>query len=135
MPKQVRIFRRHKPETELPPDSAIADEDDKSASAIDEQDIEGEFNRSDLKALKRLARDYEKSLEYYYTRNRPWRTIWSGFVNGMARGLGIAVGITVLAFILLTILRQLDVMNLPILGNFIADLLEYIENVRKGGIY
>ena len=75
--------------------------------------------------------DYEKTIDYYYLRNKPGRNILVGLVNGMARGLGIAIGITVLAFIVYYILKSLQVMDLPFIGNFIADLLDYIEDVRN----
>lgn len=125
MSAKITIRRHHK---QLPQEQSQLENADTAA-------IEEVFSKEDLRAIKRLARDYEKTFDYYYLRNRPWRMIWTGFISGMARGLGIAVGITVLAFLLLTILRRLEVLDLPFLGNFIADLLEYIDNVRRGGIY
>ena len=48
----------------------------------------------------------------------------------MARGLGFAVGLTVLAFILVSIIQSLNLLNIPIIGDFLADLLEYIDGLR-----
>lgn len=100
---------------------------DKKAATEDEYVL----TKDDIRALKHLARDYEKSIDYYYLRNKPGRNILLGLVNGMARGLGIAIGITVLAFIAYYILKNLQVLDLPFIGNFIADLLDYIEDVRN----
>jgi hypothetical protein len=101
----------------------------------DQAEFENALTKKDLRALKHLARDYEKALDYYYLRHKPWRNILLGLVSGMSQGLGIAIGITVLAFILISILKSLQVLDLPFLGNFLAQLLDYIEHARSGGIY
>ncbi len=56
-------------------------------------------------------------------------TLWLGLLSGMARGLGFAIGFTLLALIFIYILRGL--VDLPLIGNFIAELLSYIESVNK----
>ena len=58
----------------------------------------------------------------------PRRIIFLNFLGGVGRGLGIAVGFTVLGFLLVYILNLLNVVNLPIIGDFISELLLYIES-------
>ena len=100
-----------------------------SGEEIKISENEDKLNKGDLKALKHLARDYEKSIEYYNMRTHKGRTLWLGLLSGMARGLGFAIGFTLLALIFIYILRGL--VDLPVIGNFIADLLVYIEDVRN----
>ena len=52
------------------------------------------------------------------------------FLIGLARGFGIAVGFTLLSAIGIYILNQHNVLNLPIIGDFIAQILEYVEIAR-----
>lgn len=116
------------------PDADVHGPSDQIISVLDQNmSAANEYvlTKDDIRALKHLARDYEKTIDYYYLRNKPGRNILVGLVNGMARGLGIAIGITVLAFIVYYILKSLQVMDLPFIGNFIADLLDYIEDVRN----
>ncbi len=65
----------------------------------------------------------------------PGRMIVSNLLAGMAKGFGFAIGFTVLAFIAFYILRELNVLQLPYIGDFIADLLEYIESVKQVSPY
>jgi|WetSurMetagenome_2_1015567.scaffolds.fasta_scaffold972771_1 hypothetical protein len=101
-----------------------------TAEVVKEPESDYVLTKRDVRALKSLAKSYERTIDYLYTRNRFWRNIFFNLVNGMARGLGIAIGITVLAFIVYYILKSLQVLELPYIGDFIAQLLEYIEDVR-----
>ena len=80
--------------------------------------------------LYRIAADLDKLMEYYSPGKARRRYIISGLLNGMARGVGFAIGVSVLAFLLIRILNSLNVLDLPIIGDFIADLMEYVEEAR-----
>lgn len=92
-----------------------------------------QLTHDELKALQKLAACYNKSLEYMQEKSKPWRFIWINLILGMAKGFGVAVGITVLAFIALKLLTSLQILNLPIIGEFIAELIDYINNIRNFG--
>lgn len=79
--------------------------------------------------VERLALALERSnvLDYTLLLQRPWRMIWINFVGGMARGLGIGIGFTVLSAILLYALRGLMLANLPIIGDLIATIVRLVE--------
>lgn len=91
------------------------------------------LSREEIRALKKLAVSYEASLDYLMWRSRPWRHILQNLFMGMAKGLGIAIGISLLAFIAWKILSSLQILNLPIIGDFIAELLDYISRIRDFG--
>lgn len=82
------------------------------------------------KRLEKVSQDLEKAkiAEYVDILNNPKRLIYINFIGGLARGLGTAVGLTVLAAILFYMLKQ--TVNLPLIGQYIADLLDIIENYR-----
>lgn len=47
---------------------------------------------------------------------------------GISRGVGIGIGVTLMTAILVIILRKIVALNIPIIGKFIADIVEIVEN-------
>ncbi|KXZ39583.1 hypothetical protein SAMN05661008_01226 [Alkalithermobacter thermoalcaliphilus JW-YL-7 = DSM 7308] len=72
--------------------------------------------------------DKSRIREYADLVSNPKRLIIINLIAGLARGLGTAVGLTILAAILFYILRSW--VNLPLIGEFIARLLDIVENYR-----
>lgn len=83
------------------------------------------------KRLNELALMLEKLklADYLVHLNNVKRMIWVGFAGGLARGLGMAVGFTLLGALVLYLLQQSFLNNLPVIGAFIADIVE-IANER-----
>ncbi len=76
-----------------------------------------------------------KLAEYVELLNRPWRLFYINFTSGLARGLGIAVGFTVLSAIVLIVLQRLMVLNLPGVSNFIAEIVHLVQlQLRVRGV-
>ncbi|UOF89175.1 DUF5665 domain-containing protein [Fodinisporobacter ferrooxydans] len=65
--------------------------------------------------------------DYIQLINRPRRLVWINFISGLARGVGIGIGFTVLAALFVYTLQALEVLNLPIVGTFIADLVRIVQ--------
>jgi hypothetical protein len=65
--------------------------------------------------------------EYVALLNNPKRYLFINFMGGIARGLGIAVGATLLAAAVLYLLQRLVMLNLPVIGNFIAELVRIVN--------
>ncbi|HOO12903.1 MAG TPA: DUF5665 domain-containing protein, partial [Bacillota bacterium] len=57
----------------------------------------------------------------------PRRLLVLNFVAGLARGLGMAVGFSILGAVAILILRRLVVLNLPLIGDFIAELIKLVN--------
>ncbi|NLJ77283.1 MAG: hypothetical protein GX325_08530 [Peptococcaceae bacterium] len=68
-----------------------------------------------------------KLAEYVQLLNRPWRLLYINFIAGIGRGLGIAVGFTILGAIVLYILKHLVMLNLPWIGGFIAEIVRMVQ--------
>lgn len=62
---------------------------------------------------------------------KPRRLFLLNFFAGIARGFGFAIGFSILGFLAFYILNRLELLNLPIIGDFIAELLRYVE-MNKG---
>nr|WP_092068077.1 DUF5665 domain-containing protein [Dendrosporobacter quercicolus]NSL46928.1 hypothetical protein [Dendrosporobacter quercicolus DSM 1736]SDL69607.1 hypothetical protein SAMN04488502_101580 [Dendrosporobacter quercicolus] len=78
---------------------------------------------------QRLANHLEamRIAEYVDLLQRPARLIFINFVAGLARGLGIAIGATLIFAVLVDLLRRMIVLNIPGIGNFIADIVQIVE--------
>ena len=50
------------------------------------------------------------------------------FLGGMARGLGMAVGFTVLGAALIMLLNRLAQRNLPVIGDFLAQIVDIVQS-------
>ncbi len=66
--------------------------------------------------------------EYVSLVNSPRKILWLNFIIGIARGLGIAIGATLLGALVLMILFRLAELNLPIIGEFIARMVIIVKD-------
>ena len=55
-----------------------------------------------------------------------FRNIWSGIV----KGIGIGIGVTIITAIIVIILQKIVTWNIPIIGEYIADIVDIVENSR-----
>lgn len=83
--------------------------------------------------VNKLAQVLEKMnlSEYISYLNSPRRMLLINFASGLIRGLGVALGATILAGIAFIILRRLVFLNLPVIGGVIAELVK-IVNAHNG---
>ena len=49
---------------------------------------------------------------------------------GIFRGIGIGIGVTIITAILILTLRKLVALNIPVIGNYIVDIIEIVEKSR-----
>ena len=51
-------------------------------------------------------------------------------IAGISKGVGIGIGITIITAILVIILQKIVTLNIPIIGEYIADVVEIVEKNR-----
>ncbi len=51
-------------------------------------------------------------------------------IGGIFRGVGIGIGVSVITAVLVLILRKVVALNIPVLGGYIADLVEIVEKSK-----
>lgn len=66
--------------------------------------------------------------DFVYLYQNPTRMLWLNFLAGLARGFGLAVGFTIIGGVFLVILARLATLNLPIIGEFVADVARIVQN-------
>ena len=55
------------------------------------------------------------------------RMFWSNFWGGVARGVGMAVGFTILGALLVLLLKDLAQRNLPLIGDALAEIVNVVQ--------
>jgi len=82
-----------------------------------------------LEKLERLSADLEKAslAEYVEMLRRPRRMLVVNLIAGMARGLGMAIGFTFLGALVVYLLTRGFIANLPVIGDFIAELVWIVQ--------
>ncbi len=86
-------------------------------------------HRTETRNMEKLS-DYFERVNfgaYVQLLQRPRRLIWLNFVGGLARGVGIGLGFTLLAALLIVIMQKLSVWNLPVIGTYIADVVRIVQ--------
>ena len=49
---------------------------------------------------------------------------------GIFRGVGIGIGVTIITAILIILLQKIVTLNIPIIGEYIADIVDIVERSR-----
>lgn len=85
------------------------------------------------KKLDEMALKMEKMkfVDYVYFLEHPRKMLWANFVNGMARGFGIAIGFTLLGAVVIYILNIIVQYNLPYIGEFISDIVKIVQSSMR----
>ena len=90
----------------------------------------------DMEELEWLTRRLEKAAERmemlhidaYLRYIRNWRRrVLMDFLSGVVRGIGFSVGFSILGALLIYILRNVALANLPLIGRFLAELVRIVE--------
>lgn len=68
--------------------------------------------------------------EYNYVKDNFKKLIWYNFLIGLARGFGMAVGFTVLGAVALYILQKIVMLNLPLISEWIANLIRLAQSYK-----
>jgi hypothetical protein len=91
--------------------------------------LEKKDNKSLEEKLSNLAYMLEKAQirEYVSLLENPKKLIYVNFLAGVARGLGMAVGFTLLGALALYLLQKVVLLNLPLISDFIADIVRMVR--------
>ncbi len=81
-----------------------------------------------LRRLEHRVKYIEEELGNYINMlTTPRRYLFYHFISGLARGLGIAIGATLLGAFFLATLFRLAELNVPLIGEFIARIVRIVQ--------
>ncbi len=52
-------------------------------------------------------------------------------IAGMAKGIGIGIGFSILTAVLVIILQKIVTLNIPVIGDYITDIVEIVDRNRR----
>ncbi len=76
--------------------------------------------------LERIA--IAQGLPQYYSRRK---MLFRSFLSGFSRGIGMAIGFSLLSAFIISILTLLASKNLPYIGAFIADVVRRVQGYMR----
>lgn len=81
------------------------------------------------KQIEKLSQKIEESKinEYVLLMGDTKRLLWKNFISGISKGIGTGIGFTILGAIVLIILRKIVLLNIPIIGRYLKDILDIVE--------
>lgn len=90
------------------------------------------FDEKVIKSLEKLADRLEalQIASYIELLEKPRKLIVTNFVAGIFRGLGFALGTTIVFAIVIETLRRIILLNIPLLSNYLVDIIRMIEQNR-----
>ena len=81
------------------------------------------------KQIEELIKKMENSKldEYVLLMGDTKKLLWKNFISGIAKGIGTGIGFTILGAIVLIILRRIVLLNIPVIGRYLKDILDIVE--------
>ena len=55
------------------------------------------------------------------------RLLLTNLIAGISRGVGIGIGVTIFSALLVMLLQKIVTLNIPIIGEYIADIVEIVK--------
>ena len=86
-------------------------------------------NKKLRKQIEELNKKMENSKldEYVLLMGDTKKLLWKNFISGIAKGIGTGIGFTILGAIVLIILRKVVLLNIPVIGRYLKDILDIVE--------
>ena len=78
------------------------------------------------KIARRAAR--ANLYDYWDYLSRPGRLIWANFLAGLFRGIGMAVGFSLLGALIVYLLEQAATQSKSAIGDFIAEIVRIVRD-------
>ena len=84
------------------------------------------------KKIDKINKMLEKSnlIEFSYIIGNKKEILKRNLIAGISRGVAIGIGISIISAIIVYLLRKLIMLNIPVIGDYIADIVEIVENNR-----
>ena len=83
-------------------------------------------------SIEKLSRILEEGnfVELSYIFGSRKEIIIRNLLAGIFRGIGIGIGVTVITAIIIVLLQKVVTLNIPIIGEYIADIVEIVERSK-----
>ncbi len=93
---------------------------------LNREELEKRLNKN----LQKLNNSLEKSniIELMELLGNKKKMFVRNFIAGISKGIGIGIGFTLLSAIIVIVLQKIVTLNLPVIGDYIADIVDIVES-------
>ena len=83
-------------------------------------------------SINKLLESFQKSNieQWMYILGSKKEIMIRNLIAGIFRGVGIGIGVTVITAILIILLQRIVALNIPVIGEYIADIVEIVQRSR-----
>ena len=83
-------------------------------------------------SINQLLESFQKSNieQWMYILGSKKEIMIRNLIAGIFRGVGIGIGVTVITAILIILLQRIVALNIPVIGEYIADIVEIVQRSR-----
>ena len=83
-------------------------------------------------SINNLIETFQKSNieEWTYIFGSKKEIIKRNLIAGIFRGVGIGIGVTIITAVLIILLQRIVALNIPVIGEYIADIVEIVQRSR-----
>lgn len=87
------------------------------------------FNKKINEKIDDINEKLERTriMEISYIMGSKREIIKRNLLAGISRGVGLGIGITIISAVIIYLLRKLIMLNIPILGEYIADIVAIVQ--------
>ena len=87
------------------------------------------FNKKVIEKLDNINERLQKTqaVEISYILGNKREIIKRNLIAGIARGVGIGIGITIISAVIIYFLQKLIRLNIPVVGDYIGDIVSIVQ--------
>jgi len=87
------------------------------------------FNKKVIEKLDNINEKLQKTqaIEISYILGSKREIIKRNLIAGIARGVGIGIGITIISAVIIYFLQRLIRLNIPVVGDYIGDIVSIVQ--------
>ena len=84
------------------------------------------------KSISKLSEILQEGnyVEWAYLLGNKKEIVKRNLLAGISRGVGIGIGVTIITAVLVILLQKIVTLNIPVIGEYIADIVEIVEKNR-----
>ncbi|MDD5686253.1 MAG: DUF5665 domain-containing protein [Elusimicrobia bacterium] len=92
-----------------------------------EEDTDQQYEHISKQVKNMVTCEFRDILDFV---KKPWKLIWANFLIGVARGVGLLLGMTIIGAIVVTLIILIlhKMVDMPLIGSFVARIITEVKH-------
>ena len=93
----------------------------------EKENIEKKLEQSATQIKNMVSSEFRDILDFV---KKPWKLIWVNFLIGIARGIGLVIGMTIFGAVIVALIFFVlhKMVDLPLIGTFVAQIITEVKH-------